>query len=92
MQALTEERWAYIRSYVGWADDATVCDSMLQDLLQQYDHLAAQIKLLADYIMSERPDDPAWSMGEGACAMAVEIMKREAKALDALGYGKNAFS
>lgn len=89
MQALTEERWAYIRSYVGWADDATVCDLMLQDLLQQYDPLAAQIKLLADYIMSEHVDDPSWSLSEGACARAIAIMKREAKEINQLWkYGE----
>lgn len=81
MQELTEERWQEIRTRKTNSHELRQC---LDDVINHYDHLHAQIAMLAAYIMSERPDDPAWKSGEGACAMAVEIMKREAKEIDQL--------
>lgn len=78
MKALTNERWQEIR---GYKTDPFDLRKDLVDVLQQHDQLAAQIKLLADYIMNERPDDPAWQH-TGACFMAIEIMRREAKEIE----------
>lgn len=84
MQTLTDERWNEIRWNLTDPSIRFDLRQALNQVLQQHDHIAAQIKLLADYIMNERPDDPLWPQQAGACVMAVEIMKRERDEIEEL--------
>jgi len=78
MLELSKERWAEIKE-IAYQDkiEPISLRLALKDVILRYDHLSEQVLKLGVYLLNERPNDPAWKLAEGACAMAVAIMRRE---------------